>query len=51
MGTLLVLIILLIIVGAIVSSIVKEKKQGKPSCGCDCAHCPSACGHVAKQEK
>ncbi len=38
-GTIVVLILLIIIVGAIIASMIKDKKQGRTSCGCGCANC------------
>ena len=38
-GTLIICIILLTIVALIVRSLLRQKKQGKSSCGCGCAHC------------
>ena len=50
-GTIIVLAALLIIVAAIIWSLRKQKKQGKFSCGGNCAHC-GACGcHHTAQEK
>lgn len=43
LGTIIVGVILLAIVAVIVFKVVKDKKKGKPSCGCNCANCPSAC--------
>ena len=39
MATAIVGIILIAIVGAIVYSMVRDKKKGKSACGGDCAHC------------
>ncbi|MBE5736781.1 MAG: FeoB-associated Cys-rich membrane protein [Clostridiales bacterium] len=38
-----------IVVGVIVTSII-NKKKGKTSCGCDCAHC-SGCANKTKTEE
>ncbi len=38
-GNIIVIIILLTIIALIVRSIIKDKKSGKSSCGCGCAHC------------
>ena len=38
-GTIIVCVILAIIVAAIIVKLRKDKKQGKPTCGCNCAHC------------
>jgi uncharacterized protein (UPF0333 family) len=41
-GTVLVLVILLAVVGLIVYSMIKDKKSGKSSCGCNCGCCPNS---------
>lgn len=41
-GTILVSAVLVAIVALIVRSLVKNKKKGKSSCGCNCAHCAMA---------
>ena len=39
-----VLIVLLIAVVALaILRVIRNKKQGKSSCGCDCAHCAMKC--------
>ena len=38
-GTIVIGLILLVVVGLIVRSLIRQKKQGKSSCGCNCAHC------------
>ena len=38
-GTLVLCILLLAVVAWIVRSLLRQKKQGKSSCGCNCAHC------------
>ena len=38
-GTILISAVLLLIVGLIIVKLVKDKKKGKSSCGCNCAHC------------
>lgn len=38
-GTILICLVLLVIVGLIVRSLIRQKKRGKSSCGCGCAHC------------
>ena len=40
-GTILISLGLLAIVAAIVLHMVHQKRQGKTSCTCDCANCPS----------
>ena len=39
LGTILISAVLLVIVIAIVRYLIRQKKQGKSSCGCNCAHC------------
>ena len=48
LGTIIISLILAVIVAAIVVSMIRDKKKGKSSCGCDCAHCGS-CGSCHKQ--
>ena len=38
-GSILVCLVLLAAVALIVRSLIRQKKQGKTSCGCGCAHC------------
>lgn len=38
-GTILILAALIAIVAAIIVSMRRDKKRGKSSCGCGCAHC------------
>ena len=42
-GTILISLVLLAVVTLIIRSMVHDKKQGKPSCGGNCAGC-AACG-------
>ena len=39
MGTILICLVLVAVVALIVRSLVRQKRQGKSSCGCNCAHC------------
>ncbi|MGM9588396.1 MAG: FeoB-associated Cys-rich membrane protein [Candidatus Limivicinus sp.] len=39
LGTILICLVLLAIVTFIIVYLVRQKKQGKSSCGCNCAHC------------
>ncbi len=41
-GTVLVGLALAAIVFAIVRSLIRDKRKGKTSCGCNCAHCAMA---------
>lgn len=38
-GTIVICIVLLAVVGLIVRYLVRQKKQGKSTCGGNCAHC------------
>ena len=38
-GTILISAVLLFVVVLIIVKLVKDKKKGKYSCGCNCAHC------------
>lgn len=42
-GTILVTLGLIAIVSAIVRKLIRDKKAGKSSCGCDCSRC-GMCG-------
>ena len=44
MGTILVSIILIAVVTGIILFMRKEKKQGKSTCGGNCAHCKMCAG-------
>ena len=39
-ATILISITLVAVITLIIMSMVKGKKHGKSSCGCNCAHCP-----------
>lgn len=39
LGTMLICAVLIVIVALIVRSLARQKRQGKSSCGCNCAHC------------
>ena len=46
LGTIVITLILNAIVTAIVVSMIRDKKKGKSTCGCDCAHCGACqCKH------
>lgn len=38
-GTILICAALLLMVAAVIVSMLRDKKKGKASCGCGCAHC------------
>lgn len=42
LSTIVVSLILLLVVAAIIRKLVRDKKKGKSSCGCNCAHCAMA---------
>ena len=52
-ATILISLGLLIIVFAIIVKLVKDKKTGKSSCGCNCAHCAMAgsCHNNGRRKK
>ncbi len=39
LGTIMVAVILILIIAAIIRSLVRTKKAGRSSCGCNCANC------------
>ena len=39
MGTILICLVLVAVVALVVRSLIRQKRQGKYSCGCNCAHC------------
>ncbi len=41
-GTIIALIAVIAVIALIVKSIVKDKKQGRSTCGSNCAHCANA---------
>lgn len=43
-GTIVVFLVLLLIVAMVIYSMIKSRKQGKNSCGCDCGSggCPAS---------
>lgn len=43
-GSIVVLVIILAVVAAVVAKMIRDKKNGKPSCGGDCSSCGGACG-------
>lgn len=38
-GTIAIILILAAVIAAIIIKLVYDKKHGKSSCGCNCAHC------------
>ena len=47
-GTILISLVLLAVVTLIIRSMVHDKKQGKSSCGGNCAACRGGCAHAQK---
>ncbi len=43
MGDYIVIAILLAVVGGIIASMVRNKREGKSPCGCDCSKCAKGC--------
>lgn len=41
-GTIITAILLLGVISFIIIAMIKDKKKGKSSCGCNCAHCAMA---------
>ena len=39
LGTILICIALMAVIALIFRSLIRQHKQGKSSCGCNCAHC------------
>ncbi|MCR5797288.1 MAG: FeoB-associated Cys-rich membrane protein [Eubacterium sp.] len=51
-GTILLTIVLILIIAFIIHSIIRDKKQGKSTCGGDCAHCGAcSCAHTKKNNQ
>ncbi len=49
-GTILISLVLLAVVTGIIFSMVKDKKQGKSTCGGSCAHCGACAACASKKE-
>ena len=49
LSTIIISVILVLIVGAIIYSMIKNKKRGKTSCGCGCSNC--AMSEICHKEK
>ena len=43
------IIIAVLFVSAVIALTIRNKKKGKTSCGCDCAHC-KGCAYKNKSE-
>ncbi len=48
LGTIVITLLLLVIITIIILTIIKDKKQGRSSCGGNCAHCKmcAACHQI-----
>ncbi len=42
LGTILISLLLLVAVGFVIYKMISDKRNGKSSCGCNCASCPSS---------
>ena len=51
LGTILITCFLILLVTGIIISMIKEKKQGKTSCGGNCAHCNMCSAYRQTKEK
>lgn len=40
LATIIISLIIVAVVAAIIISTVRNRKKGKPSCGCGCSNCP-----------
>ncbi|MGI6020915.1 MAG: FeoB-associated Cys-rich membrane protein [Lachnospiraceae bacterium] len=43
MGTFIVVALLVIASAAVIYKLIRDKKEGKSACGCDCGHCSMDC--------
>ena len=43
MGSIVVGLVIIAIVAFVINSMIKDKKSGKPLCGCSCANCACKC--------
>ncbi len=50
-ATIIISLILLVITLAIITSMIKKKKKGISSCGCDCDKCGGSCSAEMKLHK
>lgn len=47
-GNMVVCVILLFLVGMAIRTVIRNRKKGHSSCGCDCQGCPYPCGKIYK---
>lgn len=45
MATIFIGIAVLVITGFVSFKLIRDKRNGKSACGCDCSSCPGSCGH------
>ena len=50
-GTILISLVLLAVVALIIRSMMRDKKQGRSSCGGNCAGCHNKCADADKKKK
>ncbi|MCR4788188.1 MAG: FeoB-associated Cys-rich membrane protein [Lachnospiraceae bacterium] len=53
LGTILITILLILLIAGIILVLIKDKKQGRSSCGGSCAHCNmcAACKNSGRPER
>ena len=51
LANIVIIVILAFVVGLAVRSMIRNKKAGKSSCGCDCGSCGACAGSCAMQRK
>ena len=51
LANIVIIVILAFVVGLAVRSMIRNKKAGKSSCGCDCDSCGACAGSCAMQKK
>lgn len=51
LGTIIVSVVLILIVTGIIIVMIRDKKQGKSTCGGNCAHCKMCAGCRSAKKK
>ena len=51
LGTIIVSVVLILIVTGIIIVMIRDKKQGKSTCGGNCAHCKMCAGCSSAKKK
>lgn len=51
LGTIIVSVVLILIVTGIIIVMIRDKKQGKSTCGGNCAHCKMCAGCNSAKKK